>query len=58
MYINYLWTFDLYYPVRNAFDAGKSITWVRGRVILEILEHTLFIVSCTVNVPTLLLTIE
>ncbi len=28
---NYIWTFDWYGPVRNAFDAGKSITWASGR---------------------------
>jgi hypothetical protein len=27
----YLWTYDLYDPVRNAFDAGKSITRQMGR---------------------------
>ncbi len=26
-----IWTYDLYGPVRHAFDAGKSITWARGR---------------------------
>jgi hypothetical protein len=26
VFISYLWTCDLYGPVRNAFDAGKSIT--------------------------------
>ncbi len=26
LYICYLWTYDLYGPVRNTFDAGKSIT--------------------------------
>ncbi len=31
---NYLWTSDLYCPVCNAFDAGKSITWARGRGVL------------------------
>ena len=30
--ISYVWTFDLYGPpVRNAFDAGKSITRTSGR---------------------------
>ncbi len=24
-------TYDLYGPVRNAFDAGKSVSWARGR---------------------------
>jgi hypothetical protein len=28
---SYLWTYDLYGPVRNAFDAGKSITRASGR---------------------------
>jgi hypothetical protein len=28
---NYLCTYDLYGPVHNAFDAGKSITRSRGR---------------------------
>ena len=30
--INYLWTYDLYGPVCNAFDGGKSITRAIGRV--------------------------
>jgi hypothetical protein len=30
-YVSYLWTYDLYGPVRNAFDAGKSITRASGR---------------------------
>ncbi len=30
-YNSYLWTFDFYGPVRNAFDAGKSITRASGR---------------------------
>ncbi len=29
--LNHLWTSDRYDPVRNAFDAGKSITWASGR---------------------------
>ncbi len=29
--ISYLWTYDLYGPIRNAFDAGKSITRASGR---------------------------
>jgi hypothetical protein len=29
--ISYLWTYDLYGPVRNASDAGKYITWASGR---------------------------
>jgi hypothetical protein len=29
--ISYLWTFDLYGPVRNAFDAGNSIMRASGR---------------------------
>ncbi len=28
--ISYLWTYALYGPVRNAFDAGKSITRASG----------------------------
>jgi hypothetical protein len=28
---SYLWTYDLYCPVHNAFDVGKSITWTSGR---------------------------
>ncbi len=28
---SYLWTYDLYSPVCNAFDAGKSITRESGR---------------------------
>jgi hypothetical protein len=28
---SYLWTYDLYGPVRNAFDAGNSITRASGR---------------------------
>jgi hypothetical protein len=28
---SYLWTYDLYVPVQNAFDAGKSITRVGER---------------------------
>jgi hypothetical protein len=27
----YIWTFDLYGPVPNAFDADKSITRASGR---------------------------
>jgi len=30
-YFNYLWTYDLYIPVRNTFDAGKSITRGSGK---------------------------
>ncbi len=30
---SYLWTHDLYSPVRNAFDAGKSITRASGRAL-------------------------
>ena len=26
LYFSYLWTYDLYGPVCNVFDAGKSIT--------------------------------
>ncbi len=29
--IQYLWTSDCYGPVRNAFDAGKFISWASGR---------------------------
>ncbi len=29
--LSYLWTYDLYGPTRNAFDAGKSITRASGR---------------------------
>ncbi len=29
--ISCLWTYDLYSPIRNAFDAGKSITRASGR---------------------------
>ena len=29
---NYLWTYDLYGPVRNVFDGGKSNTRAIGRV--------------------------
>jgi hypothetical protein len=28
---SYLWTYDLYGPVRHAFDVGKSITRASGR---------------------------
>jgi hypothetical protein len=28
---SHLWTYDLYGPVRNAIDAGKSITRASGR---------------------------
>jgi hypothetical protein len=28
---SHLWTYDLYGPVRNAFDAGKSVTRASGR---------------------------
>jgi hypothetical protein len=28
---NYLCTYDLYGPVRKVFDAGRYITWGRGR---------------------------
>jgi hypothetical protein len=28
--ISYLWTYDLYGPVRNALDAGNPITWASG----------------------------
>jgi hypothetical protein len=31
IYFSYLWAYDLYDPVRNAFDAGKSITRASGR---------------------------
>jgi hypothetical protein len=31
MHPSYLWTYDLYGPVRNAFDGGKSITMASGR---------------------------
>ncbi len=33
--ISYLWTYDLYGPVRNAFDAGKSITRASGRGLCQ-----------------------
>ncbi len=29
--ISYLWIFDLYGPVRDAFDAGRFITRASGR---------------------------
>ena len=29
---SYLWTYDLYRPVCNVFDAGESITRAIGRV--------------------------
>jgi hypothetical protein len=28
---SYLWTYNLYGPIRNAIDAGKSITRASGR---------------------------
>jgi hypothetical protein len=28
---SYLWTYDLYSPVHNALEAGKSITWASWR---------------------------
>jgi hypothetical protein len=31
VHYSYLWTFDLYTPVCNAFDVGKSITMASGR---------------------------
>jgi hypothetical protein len=31
LYNNYLCTYDLYGPVRNVFDAGRSIMWASGR---------------------------
>ncbi len=30
-HISYLWTYDLYGPIRNTFDAGKHITRASGR---------------------------
>ena len=37
---NYLYTYDLYGPVRNVFDAGRYMTWRSGGVglALEILS--------------------
>jgi hypothetical protein len=29
--VSYLWTYDLYCPVHNSFDTGKSITRASGR---------------------------
>jgi hypothetical protein len=31
MRFSYLWTYGLYSPVHNAFDAAKSITWASVR---------------------------
>jgi hypothetical protein len=35
VFISYLWTYDLYGPVYNAFDAGKSITRASGALEIE-----------------------
>ncbi len=35
----YLWAYDLYGPVRNAFDAGKSITRASGKGLGPVKWH-------------------
>jgi hypothetical protein len=37
---SYLWTYDLYNPQHNAFDAGKSITGARGNGFARIALRT------------------
>jgi hypothetical protein len=58
---SYLLTYDLYGPVRNAFDAGKSVTRASGRGLgpgnqrdcyvrnTYIVVQTLEAVHCTVG---------